>query len=105
MNTVTVEFVMWNRRVGPLHNHAYVVVQVDDAGQRWLHLPDTDAEKAMPVIDYGRKVCAELGAEWVEPPPWVPGAVDDFTDVTDNGNGLIPGCIYRQRKPRRRVAA
>jgi hypothetical protein len=100
---VTVEWVSHERRTAELEGVEYVVVQRDEHGKQWVHLPGTDEERVMSLLDFGRKVAAEEGAAWIEPGAWVPGVVDDFADVAEDGNGLVRN-RHAQRYPRPRRA-
>lgn len=103
---VTVEWVEWERRTDELEGVAYAVVQRDEHDNQWVHLPGTDEERAMSLLDYGRKVAAEEDAVWIEPGAWVPGVVDDFADVPEDGNGLVRNRHARRYpKPQRAGAA
>jgi hypothetical protein len=99
---VTVEWVSHERRTDELAGVEYAVVQRDEHGNQWVHLPGTDEERGMSLLDYGRKVAAEEGATWVQPGAWVPGVVDDFSDVAEDGNGLVRNRhAMRHPKPQR----
>jgi hypothetical protein len=86
---VTVEWVSHERRTDELEGVEYAVVQRDEHDNQWVHLPGTDEERAMSLLDFGRRVAAGEGAQWVQPGAWVPGVVDDFADVVEDGNGLV----------------